>query len=120
MLRIRDCSIPKKLTWMNMLVSSIALLLASTGFFVYDLYSFQAGTVHNLDTQAQIIGSNSISAVLFDDPHSAETTLSALRAASHVMSAEIHTPDGHVFAQYRRDRGEPPPLPLTIPAGQLQ
>ena len=48
MFRVRDYSIPKKLTWMNMLVSGTALLLASAGFFAYDLYTFRTSTVHNL------------------------------------------------------------------------
>lgn len=105
---------------MNMLVSGTALLLASAGFFVYDLYNFRAGIVLNLGIQAQIIGSNSISAVLFDDPHSAEITLSALQAAPRVMSAEIYTPDGQPFAEYRRDRGESRAPPLKIPSGETQ
>ncbi|HEY3971567.1 MAG TPA: ATP-binding protein [Candidatus Sulfotelmatobacter sp.] len=120
MLSLRDCSIPKKLTWINMVVSGTALLLAGAGLFAYDLYSFRAGTVRDLGIQAQIIGSNSISAVMFDDPHSAETTLSALRAAPHVMSAEIYTLDGSEFAGYRRDRGQAPSLQPTIPNGQTQ
>jgi signal transduction histidine kinase len=120
MLRFRDYSIPKKLTWMNLLVSGTALLLASTGFFAYDLYNFRASTVRNLEIQAQIIGSNSVSALLFDDPQSAANTLSALRAAPHVMFAEIYAPDGRAFARYRRDgSGSFPPL-LLIPAGQTQ
>jgi signal transduction histidine kinase len=120
MFSVRDCSIPRKLTWMNMLVSGTALLLAGMGLFAYDLYSFRAGTVRDLGIQAQIIGSNSISAVLFDDPHSAENTLSALQAAPHIMFAEIHTPDGHAFAGYRRDRGESPLPTPTIPVGQTE
>jgi signal transduction histidine kinase len=120
MFSVRDYSIPKKLTWMNMLVSGAALLLAGAGLFAYDLYSFRVGTVQDLAIQAQIIGSNSISAVLFDDPHSAETTLSALQAAPHVMSAEIYTPDGHSFAGYRRDRRQILSSPPTIPGGQTQ
>jgi signal transduction histidine kinase len=120
MFKVPNYSIPKKLTWMNILVSGTALLLASAGFFVYDLYNFRTGTVRNLSIEAQIIGSNSISAVVFDDPRSAETTLSALEAAPHVMSAEIYLPDGHAFAGYRRDRGEPPPPPPAIPRGQTQ
>ncbi|HEX7423980.1 MAG TPA: ATP-binding protein [Terriglobales bacterium] len=120
MLRFRDYSIPKKLTWMNMLVSGTALLLASAGFFAYDLYNFRTGTVRDLGIQAQIIGSNSISALVFDDPLSAENTLSALQAAPHVMFAEICTPDGHAFAGYRRDRsGSFPPAP-PIPAGRAE
>src|SRR5882724_3784445 len=120
MLSIRDSSIPRKLTWMNMLVSGTALLLAGAGLFAYDLYSFRVGTVRDLGIQAQIIGSNSISAVLFDDSRSAERTLSALQAAPHVMSAEIYTPDGSTFAGYQRDGGESPPPPPTIPGGQTQ
>jgi signal transduction histidine kinase len=120
MFSVRDCSIPRKLTWMNMLVSGTALLLAGTGLFAYDLYSFRVRTVRDLGIQAQIIGSNSISAVLFDDPRSAETTLSALQAAPHVMSAEIYTPDGSAFAGYRRDRRESPPPPPAIPVGQAE
>jgi signal transduction histidine kinase len=120
MLRLRDYSIPKKLTWMNILVSGTALLLASAGFLAYDLYNFRTSTVRNLGIQAQIIGSNSISALLFDDAHSAENTLSALRAAPHVMFAEIYTRDGHPFAAYRRgDTGSFSP-PFAIPDGQAQ
>jgi signal transduction histidine kinase len=120
MFSVRDYSIPKKLTWMNMLVSGTALLLAGAGLFAYDFYVFRTGTVRDLGIQAQIIGSNSISAVVFDDPHAAEKTLSALQAAPHVMSAEIYTPDGRAFAGYRRDRGDPPPPPPSIPDGQTQ
>jgi signal transduction histidine kinase len=120
MLSLRDCSIPKKLTWINVLVSGATLLLAGASLFAYDLYSFRVGTVRDLGIQAQIIGSNSISAVLFDDRHAAETTLSALQAAPHVMSAEIYTPDGAEFAGYRRDRRQPPSLPPTIPSGQAE
>jgi len=120
MLRFRDYSIPRKLTWMNLLVSGTALLLASAGFFAYDLYNFRASTARNLGIQAQIIGSNSVSALLFDDPHSAENTLSALRAAPHVMFAEIYAPDGRPFARYRRDGNGSFPPPLPIPPGEAQ
>jgi hypothetical protein len=117
MLRFRDFSIPKKLTWMNLLVSGAVLVLASAGFFLYDLYNFRTGTVRNLGIEAQIIGANSVSALEFDDPHSAENTLSALQAAPHVMSAEIYTPDGNAFAGYRRDHSGTFPPPPPIPTG---
>ena len=118
MLRFRDFSIPKKLTWMNLLVSGAALVLASAGFFAYDLYNYRTGTVRNLGIEAQIIGANSVSALEFDDPHSAENTLSALHAATHVMFAEIYTPDGHAFAGYRRDHSGTFPPPPPIPASR--
>jgi len=105
---------------MNMLVSSTVLLLASTGFFAYDFYNFRKRIVRDLGIQAQIIGSNSVSALSFDDPHSAESTLSALRAAPHVMFAEIYTPDGRAFAGYRRDPSGSFPPPPPIQAGSAE
>jgi signal transduction histidine kinase len=120
MFSMHDYSIPRKLSRMNMLVSGTALLLASAGLFVYDVYGFRTSTVRDLAIQAQIIGSNSIAAVVFSDPAAADKTLSALRAAPHVISAEILTPDGHSFAAYRRERTSMLPLPLAIPADRDQ
>src|SRR5258708_18353482 len=105
---------------MNMLVSGTALLLAAVSFFAYDFYNFRKSIVRNLGIQAEIIGSNSISALLFDDSHSAEKTLSALRAAPHVMFAEIYTPEGVAFARYQRDPSGSFPPPPAIPGGQAQ
>jgi signal transduction histidine kinase len=102
----RDYSIPQKLTWMNMLVSGVALVLACAAFMTYDLISVRQAIAHNLAIQAQIIGSNSSSALLFNDPQSAERTLSALRSAPNVTYAAIATASGQPFASYSRDAGE--------------
>jgi len=113
-------SISRKLTLMNVLVSAVALLLACGGFCTYDLYSFRVALVRNLSMQAQIIGDNTVAALLFNDPHSAEKTLSALRANPNLMYAQIYTRDGQPFAGYWRDRaGETSALP-AIPRGQTQ
>src|ERR1700752_5307283 len=100
----RDYSISKKMTWTNMLVSGAALLLACAGFIGYDLVSFRRAAVYNLSIQAQIAGSNAVSAILFDDPSSAEKTLSALQASPNIISAGILTPDGRPFAAYSRTK----------------
>lgn len=120
LLDIRNYSISKKLTWMNMLVSAAALLLACGGFCAYDLYSFRDALVRNVSIQAEIIGDNTASALLFDDPHSAQKTLSALNANPHLMYAQIYTHDGQPFAAYWRERASQTlPLPV-IPSGQTQ
>ncbi len=120
MLNFQHFSISKKLTWMNMLVSGAALLLACTAFFAYDFYTFREGIVHNLSTEAQIIGSNSVSALVFNDSGAAGNTLAALKASPHIVHAAIYTQDGQPFAGYWRDRsGKALPLP-TIPPGQTQ
>jgi signal transduction histidine kinase len=113
-------SIAKKLTRMNMLVSGAALLMACAAFIAYDLVSFRESILYDLSIQTQIIGSNSNSALLFDDPHSAATTLSALKAAPNIVSAGIYTADGRPFAAYWRDgQGQVPALP-PIPEGQTE
>ncbi len=118
--KTQQYSISRKLTLMNVLVSAVALLLASGGFCAYDLYSFRVALVRNVSIQAQIIGDNTVSALLFNDPDSAEKTLSALRANPNLMYAQIYARDGQPFAEYWRDRaGETRALPI-IPAGQTQ
>jgi signal transduction histidine kinase len=120
MLRVKQYSISKKLTWMNMMVSGIALLLACVAFFAYDLYTFRASIVRNLSVQTQIIGSNTVSALVFNDTRSAENTLSALKASSHISYAAIYSPDSRYFAGYRRTPDEENLVLPSIPAGQTQ
>jgi PAS domain S-box-containing protein len=118
--KTQQYSISRKLTLMNVVVSAVALLLASGGFCAYDLYSFRLALIRNVSMQAQIIGDNTISALVFNDPPSAEKTLSALRANPNLIYAQIYTRDGQPFAGYWRDRaGEIRALPI-IPAGQTQ
>jgi len=88
---------------MNMLVSGAALVLACAAFIAYDVVSFRQAMERNLSIQAQMVGSNSAAALLFDDPQAAEKTLSALQAAPNIVSAGIYTPDGQPFAGYWRD-----------------
>src|SRR5882762_588627 len=118
--RVRHHSITTKLTRMNMLVSGAALLLACAAFITYDLVSFREGMVYNLSIQAQVAGSNSVSALLFSDPHSAENTLSALKVAPNIVSAGIYTLDGRPFATYRRDGGSENLKPPPLPSGQAE
>src|SRR5712691_3589151 len=118
MLKVQDYSIKKKLTWINMLVSGAALLLACVAFLVFDRSTFQATMARTLSIQAQIAGANSASALLFSVPDSARNTLSALKAAPSILFAGIYTPAGEPLAIYWRDRpGEALPLP-PVPAGQ--
>ncbi len=105
---------------MNMLVSGTALLLACTAFIIYDMVTFQANMFQNLSTQAQIIGSNTASALLFNDQQSAENTLSALRASPEILSACIYTPDGQLFATYSRDHADQVQALPAIPSGQTE
>jgi signal transduction histidine kinase/CheY-like chemotaxis protein len=116
----RDSSITKRLTRMNILVSGAALLICCAAFVAYDLVSFREAMVHNLSIEAQIAGSNSVSALLFDDRQTAESTLSALKAAPNIVSAGIYTPEGRSFATYWRDGASESLALPPIPAGQIE
>jgi signal transduction histidine kinase/CheY-like chemotaxis protein len=120
MLESQGQSISRKLTWMNMLVSGAALLLACAAFIGYDTVTFRETMVRNLSTQAQIIGSNSASALLFNDSQSAENTLSALKAAPDILSAVIYTPDGRPLASYARAPNDQIPAPPSMTSGQME
>jgi len=112
MIKIRD-SLSKKLTAMNLLVSGGVLLLASTVLIAYDIVTFRADLVTNTSIQAQIIGSNAVSALIFSDPRSAENTLSALRASRHIEYAGIYDANGTFLAGYWRETEShaSPPVP---------
>lgn len=118
MLKVKGHSFTKKLTLLNMLVFGATLLLASAAFCVYELTTFRANMVRTLSIQAQIVGANSASALLFNDANSAANTLSALKAAPTVLSAGVYTLSGEPFAVYRREAGgHIPPLP-AMSAGE--
>src|SRR5579862_1044585 len=102
MLDMRHSPIAKRLTWINVLVSGTALLSACVAFLAYDQYTFREGLLRNLSVQAQIIGSNSVSALTFNDPQAAKTTLTALSSSPDIIAAAIFNLDGSLFAQYSR------------------
>lgn len=101
---------------MNILVSGVALLLACSALAIYDVISVRETMVRNLSTQAEIIGTNSISGLVSGNPQAAETTLGALRGVPNIVYAGVYRTDGRLFADYRRDSdvtaSPPPPLPL--------
>jgi PAS domain S-box-containing protein len=95
-------SIKRKLIWINTLASAAALLVASVAFVGYELSALRQNMVRMLSVQAQIVGFNSASALLFSDPEAARKTLSALEAEPNIISATIYLPTGEPFAVYTR------------------
>jgi signal transduction histidine kinase/CheY-like chemotaxis protein len=112
-MNLRNLSIKRKLTLVAMFTSSIAVVLSSASFLVYDLVSFRNLLRQDLMTQAEIVAYNSAAALAFSDEPSANVTLSALTAKADVVAAVLYTPDGHVFAHYFR-AGDQPALPARL------
>jgi signal transduction histidine kinase len=111
-------SISAKLMLMNVVVSATVLALAVLAFFFYDLISFRQNLIRNLETAAQIVGTNSVSALLFDDQQSAATTLQALRNSPDVVAAALVANDGSTFAEYQRSENGPSVRTRALEAGK--
>ena len=111
-------TIAGKLTRMNIVVSATALLFAYVAFLGYDLYTLRSNLLTTLETEASIVGANSVSAIVFDDQQAAESTLSALKQTPQVEWAVIVGQDGSQFAAYTRDAAVKPALKDSLAPGE--
>ncbi len=97
-----------------MITTSIALTLAWLTSITFRILTFREKMVSNLNMLGEVIGYNSTSAVIFDDPEAAGETLSSLKAEQNIISACIYTNDGNVFATYVRNEQQPEEFPLQV------
>src|SRR5262245_66391507 len=86
---LRGVSLRRKLSGIGMLSSLTALVSASVGFLVYDAHTSRADFLRRILTEAEIVGFNSVSPLLFDDAEAAAKTLDGLRAEPAVGAAVI-------------------------------
>lgn len=109
-------SIRRKLILMLQLTSCSVLLLSAIGFALNDWMSQRSAMFNHLHAQAQIIGNNSLAALTFGDPDSANNTLASLKNEGDIVAALLFTEEGRLFAEYRRDSDRPM---LDLPAKQF-
>jgi signal transduction histidine kinase len=108
---IRGASVKTKLILASVLGSGTALLVVGAVITSQHLGGLRSALVRRMSVQAEIVGTNCISALLFNDAHSAEVTLMALKADPHVTSAGLYGTDHQLFALYQRDAALPTGLP---------
>jgi signal transduction histidine kinase len=101
--RFERLPISRRLTIISILTITLALIVSSAVFLVYDRLSVQEMIGRRMQSQADTIAFNTATAMVFDDPDSARTTLTGLRSDPHVISARINRPDGSLFAEYTRE-----------------
>jgi len=97
---LQDISIRWKLKLIIMLTSGIALLFASAALMFRDITKTRKNLRNDLASLAQVIGANSIGAIVFNDRVTAETNLAALHAKPYVVLACIYDRDGQQFAVF--------------------
>ena len=95
-----DLPVRHKITAIALLTILVVSLLSSTIFVLLERRAARNDLVQELAAIAGIVADNSTAALVFDDPVSAEETLSALRAIPSIARAEIHRAEGGLFARY--------------------
>ena len=103
---LRDTSIRWKLKLIIMLTSGIALLFASAALMFRDITKTRQNLSSDLASLAQVIGANSIGAIVFNDRSTAETNLTALSAKPYVVLSCIYDRDGQQFAVFVHHDGK--------------
>ena len=101
--RFRALSIQRKLTLLVVLTSTVALLLASSGFMAFELISFRSDVAKKVSVMAEVIAANSTAALAFGDQGSGDEVLRALSADARVLMAASYDSHGRIFSRYLRE-----------------
>ena len=101
----KDLSIKSKLTWVIMLTSCVALLMACAAFVAHELFTIRQTMVQDLSTLANVIGNNSRPALTVDMQVGAQTALNSLSAEKQIVAAAVYK-GGKIFAKYPEDRND--------------
>ena len=111
---LQGYSIKNKLIMISLIVSSFGLLIIGIGMTMTEVSIIKKSMLKELTVQAKIIGNNSTASLAFDDPKSAEETLSALKANTTIDYCILYTKEGKPFARYSNiDEHKHPLIPLS-------
>jgi diguanylate cyclase (GGDEF)-like protein/PAS domain S-box-containing protein len=100
--KFRDLSIKRKLNVLTFGTRLVMFAILAASLIISDHITFRKAMVKDLNTLADVIGTNSTAALSFNDPKSADETLAALKAVPNVISAYILTKNRTIFAKYLR------------------
>ncbi len=105
---IRNLSIKRRLTIINMSTTGIVLLLAVFSLFANYYFSLRHSLIEELTLHAKMIGQNCTAALSFSDQAAAREMLDALKADRNIVYAAVHTNDGALFAEspHNNSRGK--------------
>ena len=113
--RFLDLPIRQKLRWIVASIVVTAVLLPGVFILKYNVDSFYSQLERELDMLAAVVGTNSASALLFDDPQYARIALSGLESISHIRNAGLYDAEGNLYANLR-EQAAGTELPTLIPA----
>ncbi len=93
-------SIRGRLTRINMLTSTTAVLLTCLGLTITGLLNVRKRMTADLSMISQVVGTNTTAALAKGDRQAARAVLNTLRAKPSIVAAAIYTKQGELFARY--------------------
>jgi signal transduction histidine kinase len=115
-IRFRDVSIKIKLISIQ-LFTTLFVVVFFVGFYLFAQYrQFEETSFNRMSTLGEILGSNSISALMFFDNEAAEDVLKSLNTQPDILNAVIYDHEGQVFATY--DKSDVPAFPFPGVTGK--
>lgn len=102
MFKFFDISIKGKLVIMQVFTSLLVLSIFFGVYILTDIKDYKQRKVNNVIGLAQVIGTNSVSAIQFQDDKTANEILGELKKVSpEIVYAAILDKEGNVFANYK-------------------
>jgi len=114
---LRTTSIRQRLMRIAAAVTVLTLGIVGTLFVVNDVRMLRGQMVRDLGVLSAVVGENSLSALVFDAPQTAEKNLRSLRQEPQIRWAILYDRDGRHFARYVRDPGQHPHEPVASGTG---
>jgi len=111
---LRDAPIRKKLVAIILVTSGLVLAGSAVVFVVNEAVSFRSDARQALESTANVIGNNSVAAVLFMDAKVADESLSGFRKNESILAAYLLTNDDRMLAAYVSPKAAPGELPLPV------
>jgi len=108
---LRTTSIRQRLMRIAAAVTVLTLGIVGTLFVVNDVRMLREQMVRDLEVLSAVVGENSLSALVFDAPDTAEKNLRSLRQEPQIRWAVLYDRAGRPFARYVRDPGQHPHEP---------
>ena len=101
--RFRDLPIRQKLRAIILIISGVSVVGSCAVFVAYEWYASREMRARRLEVMAEVLGTQAVPAVEFDQGDEAAKVLSSLRADRQILAAAIYTRDGRIFAKYLRE-----------------
>ncbi|BCG45359.1 hypothetical protein GEOBRER4_n0113 [Citrifermentans bremense] len=109
---VKNLPLQRKLMLIIMLSCCGTLLAASVFFLAREAKGLYRAQREDLVSLAEIIGANTASALVFDDPESAQRTITPLAAKRSILAVYVLTGEGQIFARHVAPEAGNAELPL--------